>query len=102
METTRKYEIEGLIIDIPVYQTEQTGKIIERYPDFIENPIWTPKGHRVLFCGTDACAIAVEATPGGCFDCGSCKFFKKASEHTWFGVCCNKHSPLNRERKKGR
>ncbi len=102
MDQVRRYAIEGLIIDIPFYETEQNGRIIEVYPDFLEHPVWTPRGHRVLFCGTDACAVAVEATPGGCPDCGSCKYFRRAAEHTWFGVCSNKHSPLNRERKKSK
>ncbi len=102
MDKTRKYEIEGLIIEIPIYEDEKTGKIIEVYPDFIETPVLTAMGHRVLFCGTDACAIAVEAYPGGCLDCGSCKYFKRAAEHTWFGVCSNKHSPINIEMKESK
>ncbi len=96
MKKTRRYEIEGLTIDIPIYKDERSGKIIEIYPDFIEKPIWTPEGHRVLFSGTDACPLAVEATEGGCPDCGSCIYFKRAAEHTWFGVCTSEHSPLNK------
>ncbi len=95
MDNTRSYEIEGLKLDIPVQKDENTSKLIEIYPDFIEEPIWTPKGHRVLFCGTDACPTAAEATPGGCPDCGSCKYFKRAAERTWFGICTNERSPLN-------
>ncbi len=100
MDKKRRYEIEGLVIDIPIYESEGTGKVIERYPDFIENPVFTPRGHRVLFCGTDSCPLSEESSPGGCPDCGSCRHFKLAAEQTWFGICTNKHSPLNRERKK--
>ncbi len=89
MEKTRRYEIEGLMIDIPVRDDERSGKTIEVYPDFIENPVWTPTGYRVLFSGTDACPLSEEASEGGCPDCGSCRYFKRAAEHTWFGVCTN-------------
>ncbi len=90
MNETRKYEIEGLVIEIPIHYDGKANMYIEDYPDFIENPIYTPSGHRVLFSGTDACPFAVEATDGGCPDCGSCRFYKRAAEHTWFGICTNK------------
>ncbi len=99
MDKIRRYEIEGLTIDIPIYEDEKTGKIIEVYPDFLENPLWTSEGHRVLFAGTDACPIAEEDSPGGCPDCGSCKHFMRAGEQTWFGICKNRQSPMNIERK---
>ncbi len=96
--TERRYELEGLTIDIPIYRDEKSGKIIEVYPDFIENPMWTEAGHRVLFCGTDACPYAAEVSPGGFPDCGSCRYFVRAAENTWFGMCTNMHSPMNTER----
>ncbi len=96
MEKTKRYVIEGLTLDIPIVTDERTGKSVEVYPDFIEAPLWTPKGHRVLFSGTDACAMCEEATPGGCPDCGSCRYFKRAGERTWFGTCQNEHSPRNK------
>ncbi len=89
MTEKRRYDLEGLVIDIPVYFDEKANVYIEDYPDFIKDPIWTPKGHRVFFSGMDACALSEERTPGGCPDCGSCKFFKRAAEHTWFGYCIN-------------
>ncbi len=89
MGEKRKYELEGLVIEIPIHYDKQAEMYIEDYPDFIENPTYTPKGNRVLFAGTDACPLASEATPGGCPDCGSCKYYKGASEHTWFGICTN-------------
>ncbi len=97
MNKTRRYEVEGLTIDIPFYEDAGTGRQIEVYPDFLENPVRTPKGHRVLFAGTDACPMAKEETPGGCPDCGSCTYFVRAAAHTWFGVCTNRYSLPNRE-----
>ncbi len=91
MEKTKRYEIEGLILDIPLYYDEQAKMYIENYPDLIENPTWTPAGHRVLFSGTDACPLAEEASDGGCPDCGSCKYYKRADERTWIGICINEN-----------
>ncbi len=89
MEQSRRYEFEGLTIDIPIHYDEDTGLYIEDYPDFLENPIYTPEGYPVMFAGEDACSVAEEATPGGCPDCGSCKYYRSAGTHTWFGVCGN-------------
>ncbi len=87
METVRRYEFEGLSLDIPLRFDEAAGIYIEEYPDFVASPIHTPKGHPVMFAGEDACIHAEEATPGGCPDCGSCLHYRPAAEHTWFGVC---------------
>ncbi len=97
MKKIKQYEIEGLTINIPLHYDEQMGLFIEDYPDFIEDPVWTKKGHRVLFSGTDACPFAEEATPGGCLDCGSCRFFKRADEKTWIGICENNESFVNKK-----
>ncbi len=95
MSEKRIYELEGLVMEIPVHFDERANIYIEDYPDFIEKPIWTPKGHRVLFSGMDACALSEELTPGGCPDCGSCKYFCRAGENTWFGYCTNSKNKKN-------
>ncbi len=91
MEKMRRYNIEGLILDIPLYYDEQADMYIENYPDFIGNPIRTPNGHRVLFSGTDACPFGSDENDGDCLDCGACKYFKKAAERSWIGICTNEH-----------
>ncbi len=98
MEEKRRYVLEGRVIEIPVHYDERSGIYIEDYPDFIESPIWTKEGHRVLFSGTDACPLAEEASEGGCPDCGSCKHYRGAAEGTWFGICTNGASPRNERR----
>ncbi len=90
MTKTRRYEIDGRILDVIVRYDEQAQMYIEEYPDLIANPVWTENGHRVLFSGTDACRYAEEASPGGCPDCGSCKYYRRAGAHTWLGICQNK------------
>ncbi len=96
MKEIRRYEFDGLILDIAIHYDEQSKMYIEDYPDLIQDPIWSPNGNRVLFSGTDACRYAEEATAGGCPDCGSCKHYTRAGERTWIGVCTN---PKNQKQK---
>jgi hypothetical protein len=92
MEILRTYEIEGIILKVPLNYDEQSGKHIEDYSEFIENQLFTPCGSPIMFAGEDACEHAEEETPGGCPDCGSCRYYKRAAEHTWIGICkCDKH-----------
>ncbi len=87
MKKMRVYELEGIRLEIPIHWDVGTGIYIEDYPDFVENPLWTAEGHPVIFAGEDACPHAMEATAGGCPDCGSCFYYHAAGEHTWFGIC---------------
>lgn len=68
MEKTRQYSIEGVLLEIPLRYDEVTGREIEIFPDFIENPVYTPDGCPVLFTGEDACRYgeAPDGTP--CID----------------------------------
>ncbi len=101
MKKTKRYEFDGLIIDIPIHYDEQARIYIEDYPDFIENPIFTKSGYRVLFSGTDACIQAESKQSGGCLDCAACKYFRRAAEHTWFGYCENENQKLHTSIKGG-
>ena len=86
MKKTRRYDIEGAILEIPVYYDVRTEKYMEDYPDFLENPVYTPDGCPILFTGEDACSYGEAADGSPCIDCGSCRFYRQAS-HTWIGVC---------------
>ena len=86
MEKTRQYSIEGVLLEIPLCYDEVTGREIEIFPDFIENPVYTPDGCPVLFTGEDACGYgeAPDGTP--CIDCGSCRFYRQRPD-ALIGVC---------------
>lgn len=87
MDKTKDYNIEGVLLSIPLQYDELSGKYIELYPDFIENPVYTTKGHPVMFTGEDACDYAVETADGEiCIDCGSCRFYRQIPD-TLIGVC---------------
>ncbi len=86
---TRRYELDGLILEIPLHYDETSKIYIEDYSAYLEKSVYTPGGHPVMFAGEDACSHASEATPGGCPDCGSCRYYRRAGEHTWIGICTN-------------
>ena len=87
MKKSRSYTFEGVRLEIPLQYDERAGMYLEQYPDFIQNPVYTPAGCRVMFSGEDACSYAEAAEEGSCPDCGSCRFFRPAGPHTWIGVC---------------
>ncbi len=91
MEKTRRYEFENVVLDIPLKLDDRSDIYIEDYTEYIENIILSPDGYRIMFAGEDACKYAEEDSPGGCPDCGSCRFYRRAGEHTWIGMCKNEY-----------
>ncbi len=87
MEQIRTYEIDGVVLRIPLSFDERSGRHIEDYTEFIENQVFTPCGFPIMFAGEDACEFSQEESPGGCPDCGSCSHYRRAGEHTWIGIC---------------
>ncbi len=87
MNETRRYELDGMTIDIPIYYDERAEMYIEDYPDFQGNPIYTPNGHPLVLCIEDACEYGEMTKQVAAPDCGTCKYFRRATEKTLFGVC---------------
>ena len=86
MDKTRRYNIEGTSLEIPLRYDEFARMYVEDYPDFAENPVYTPEGCPILFTGEDACPYGEPADSEPCIDCGSCRFYRQAPG-TWIGVC---------------
>ena len=81
------YNIEGAEFDVPVYYDELAGRETEHLPDFLETPIYTPSGERVMLTIEDACASAAPADgETRCIDCGSCRYYRQ-TPGTLLGVC---------------
>ena len=87
MEKYRRYEFEGIELEIPLRYDALSHMYIEEYPDFVQNPVYTPEGCPVLFSGEDACSAGRADDGAACSDCGSCRFYRPADERTWIGVC---------------
>lgn len=87
MEKTRRYEFEGIALEVPLRYDPLSGLYIEEYPDFREHPVYTGEGCPVLFVGEDACPYGEPKDGGTCPDCGACRYFRPAGPHTWIGVC---------------
>ncbi|MCD8120104.1 MAG: hypothetical protein LUE29_11635 [Lachnospiraceae bacterium] len=86
---TRRFEFEGVILDVPLRYDEVFDIYIEDYPDFTETPVWTADGYPVMFCAEDACALAQTEEAGRCVDCGSCIYYRQEPD-SLIGVCRNK------------
>ncbi len=92
MTQRRQYEIEGVVLDVPLQYDQKAKCYIEDYTFWLEEQRYTAAGHPIMFAGEDACTFAQEATPGGCPDCGSCRFYRRAGDHTWIGICKYEHT----------
>lgn len=79
--------IEGTEIKVIWKYNRMARKFIEHYPDLKENPIYTPKGERIMLAIEDACPYAdmVNEDPAG-IDCSSCRYYRQ-KETTLLGVC---------------
>lgn len=87
MGQTVHYNIEGAEFDVPTYYDEVTRREREVLPDFLENPIYTPSGERVMLTIEDACENAESADDETtCIDCGSCRYYRQVPD-TLLGVC---------------
>ena len=86
MNKTRRYDVEGTILEIPLRYDELARVYVEEYPDFTENPIYTPAGFPILFTGEDACPFGEPAGEAPCEDCGSCRHYRQVPG-SWIGVC---------------
>ena len=85
MKKTRRHNIEGAVLDIPLRYDERTGRELEEYPDLISRPVYTPAGERVMLTIEDACPLA-ELRADGMRDCGSCLYYRQVPG-TLLGVC---------------
>ena len=91
MRRTKRFEIEGAVLEVPLFCDKLSKMDIPRYPDLLRYPVFTPAGDRVMLTIEDACSHA-DLQPGIYRDCGSCKHFKQA-DGMMLGVC---HNPAMR------
>ncbi len=87
MNKFKRYELEGIIVDIPLVYNQTADKYIEEYPDFAAEPVYTAKGMPLTLCIEDACHWAEPVEKDSLIDCGDCRHFVRAAEKTLFGYC---------------
>ncbi len=84
-----KYLVDGTEISIEVREDENGKNPREYYPDFKKERVYTKDGRPLTSALEDACENAEHSDEGLCIDCTGCRFYKKASDKTLFGVCMN-------------
>lgn len=65
MDKTKRYDFEGVSLEIPLHYDPRAHMYLEEYPDFVQTPLYTPAGCPVLFSGEDACSLAQPAPGAG-------------------------------------
>ncbi len=86
-EKKRHYEFEGVVLDMPMHYDELTGKYIEDYRNFNEEPAWTKDGHPVIGAVEEGCPHGEWDEPGRCNECGSCRYYTPVEPRSLIGVC---------------
>lgn len=89
MTRTKRHNIEGAILDVPLRYDSKSQIDIEEYPDLIKHPLYTPTGERVMLTIEDACGLSETVDGTRCIDCGSCIYYRQAPD-SLLGVCSHK------------
>ena len=88
----RSFCIDSDMCEVVFRFDEEIGKHIGDYPDFEQNPRFTPKGYLWVNATQDSCGNGKHKyyPEKLCLDCGSCSFFTTEKEGDLIGVCSNK------------
>ena len=82
---TRLYCLYGDTVNVVFNYDEESGKYFGDYPDFEDNPRFTPCGRRWVNSTKDDCTC----TENKYGDCGSCKHYVCEKAGDLIGVCNN-------------
>lgn len=93
MEKTkiRTYRLDGDSLEVTFHLDELSGKYLGDYPNFEENPRYTPNGRKWTDTITDDCPYA----DGKDRTCGACSFLKCQDEKDIIGICMNEKLRIN-------
>ena len=87
MEKTQTFHLDGLAVEIKFFFDSYSNMYIGDFPDFDENPLYSPGGRPIVTAVRDNCP---HHSSGGDFaDCGSCKFFNPENKNDLIGFCSN-------------
>ncbi len=87
----KTYYLDGDFLEVDFHLDEQSGKYLGDYPDFSENPRYTPNGRKWIDTLTEHCPYG----DGGDKTCGSCSYMKLQGEKDLIGICMNENLMIN-------
>ena len=82
-ENLRTFRIDDDMLTVPYHCDKDTGLLIGQFPEFEEEPRYTPNGRPWKNAVSTGCPYAA----GGYDDCGSCPYLVKAEPRDIIGVC---------------
>lgn len=83
----RRYDFEGIAVDILSEYDERSGLYFDDIPDFEEKPLYTPTGKPVVSAVQDRCRHYDSEEDAA--DCGSCRFYQPNNIGELIGLCTN-------------
>ncbi len=84
-ENQKTYNLDGDFLEVTFHYDELSGKYLGDYPEFADEPRYTPGGRKWADAITDDCPYA----DGTDKMCGTCSFMLKQDETDIIGVCGN-------------
>lgn len=90
-EMIKTYYLDGDFLEVSFRYDELSGKHLGNYPDFFDEPRYTPNGRKWVDAITDDCPYA----DGEDKMCGSCSFMLKQNDRDIIGICMNDNLKIN-------
>lgn len=90
-EKIKTYYLDGDFLEVSFRYDELSGKHLGNYPDFCDEPRYTPNGRKWVDAITDDCPYA----DGEDKMCGSCSFMLKQNDRDIIGICMNENLKIN-------
>lgn len=89
MSLTKTFCLDGDHCQVIFLYDGLTGKYFGEYPDFEEEPRYTPGGHPWVTAMQEECRYSENRYAQGrrCMDCGSCQWFQQETDGDLIGIC---------------
>ncbi len=82
----RVYRLDEDVVEIEFYYDKESKRYFGDYPDFSENPRFTPSGRPWV----NAIKTDCNYSKGNYNDCGSCEYFLREEHNDLIGICINR------------
>lgn len=90
----RRYCLDGDISEVVFHFDTVCQKCFGEYPDFEEEPRYTPAGRPWVTVMQEGCPYGKNKyhPAEACLDCGSCQYFLSERERDLIGICVNENN----------